>query len=207
MSIGYSSKRDKEKCIHKSGWENSTGLNIAMVEDLIVKQNVEFAKTIFSEKVACALEKNGDIKEAEMCRLIDQWYQSEDETGISATDRCIKRLQLREWMLKDVSFFQFPPTTAYINNIPQVLFEGLLTNIERKLQLVTFTKRGCYNVRAVSSLDIENFFGSFQDIDPRGSGVLRPDDIPSAISVAVELLDAKLNPNRFVKLFFFSNWS
>jgi len=57
-------------------------------------------------------------------------------------------------------------------------------------------------VRAVSSLDIENFFGSFQDIDPRGSGVLRPDDIPSAISVAVELLDAKLNPNRFVKLFF-----
>lgn len=57
-------------------------------------------------------------------------------------------------------------------------------------------------MRAVSSLDIENFFGSFQDIDPRASGVLRPDDIPSSISVAVELLDAKLNPNRFVKFFF-----
>lgn len=93
---GIPAKGIKKSAFIKVAEENSTGLNIAMVGDLIDKQNVEFAQTTFSEKVACALEKNGDIKEAEMCRLIDQWYQSEYEAGISATDRCIKRLQLRE---------------------------------------------------------------------------------------------------------------
>jgi hypothetical protein len=79
-----------------------------------------------------------------------------------------------------------------------VLYEGLLTNIERKIQLFPFTKQGSYNVRAIGSLDIENFFGTFQDLDPRGTGVLTPSDIPTALSVAIELLDAKLNPNRYV---------
>lgn len=77
-----------------------------------------------------------------------------------------------------------------------LLYEGLLIGTERKLQLYPFTKAGSYNVRTVGSLDIENFFGSFQDIDPRGTGVLRPDDIPIAIGVAMELLDARLDPER-----------
>jgi len=52
-------------------------------------------------------------------------------------------------------------------------------------------------IRCIGSLDIENFFGSFQDYDPWGSGVLRPDSIPTA-SVAAELIDARLNPERQV---------
>ncbi|XP_062608960.1 uncharacterized protein LOC134270730 [Saccostrea cucullata] len=64
------------------------------------------------------------------------------------------------------------------------------------MQLFPFTKSGSYNVRAVGSLDVENFFGSFQDIDPKGTGVFRPDDIPSALAVAAELIDSKLDPNR-----------
>jgi hypothetical protein len=95
-------------------------------------------------------------------------------------------------------FSRFPPYGAYIKDIPIVLYEGLLTNIERKIQLFPFTKQGSYNVRAIGSLDIENFFGTFQDLDPRGTGVLTPSDIPTALSVAIELLDAKLNPNRYV---------
>lgn len=53
-----------------------------------------------------------------------------------------------------------------------------------------------YNVRCVGSLDVENFFGGFQDYDPWGTGVLRPDSIPTAISVAAELQEARLDPNR-----------
>jgi hypothetical protein len=83
-----------------------------------------------------------------------------------------------------------------------VLYEGLLTNIERKIQLFPFTKQGSYNVRAIGSLDIENFFGTFQDLDPRGTGVLTPSDIPTALSVAIELLDAKLNPTDIVRTLF-----
>ncbi|KAL5013638.1 hypothetical protein ScPMuIL_007908 [Solemya velum] len=53
-----------------------------------------------------------------------------------------------------------------------------------------------YSVRCVGSLDVENFFGGFQDYDPWGTGVLRPDSIPTAISVAAELQEARLDPNR-----------
>ena len=58
-------------------------------------------------------------------------------------------------------------------------------------------KRECYNVRAIGSIDIENCFGTFQELDPRGMGVLTPQDIPTAVSVAIELLNARLNPDRY----------
>jgi hypothetical protein len=37
-----------------------------------------------------------------------------------------------------------------------------------------------YNVRALGSLEAENLLGEFQDLNPKGVGVLRPDDIPIA---------------------------
>ncbi|KAL5011712.1 hypothetical protein ScPMuIL_010263 [Solemya velum] len=175
---------------------NGCQLSLAMVNDLIDKQNVAFACATFSERVSIALDNIGEHDTAAFCRLIDNWYRADDEPGLSALDRCKYRIQLKEWLLAGVSFDDFPPHGAYIKGIPTVLFEGLLTNIERKIQLYTFSKTGTYNVRSVGSLDIENFFGTFQDLDPKGSGVLRPDDIPAAISVAVELLDVKLDPNR-----------
>lgn len=78
------------------------------------------------------------------------------------------------------------------------MFEGLMTNIERRIQLFPFIKRGAYNVRALGSLESENFFGQFQDLDPKGSGVLRPDDVSTAISTACELTQARFDPNRYL---------
>jgi hypothetical protein len=127
---------------------------------------------------------------------VNNWYKAEDDPGIPALDRCRYRLAFRDWLLQDVTFHSFPPYGSYIRGIPTVLFEGLLTNIERKMQLFTFTKTNSYNVRAVGSLDIENFFGTFQDIDPKGTGVIRPDDIPAALNAATELIDVKSDPNR-----------
>ena len=57
-------------------------------------------------------------------------------------------------------------------------------------------KTGAYNPRALGSLEVENFFGEFQELDPSGSGVIRADDIPKALSTASELIEARLNPNR-----------
>lgn len=170
--------------------------------DLIDKQNVEFAKTTFSIKVVDALQNIGAVREANFCQLMHDWYIAEDEPGISVETRCRSRLALRDWLLEGVNFSSFPPYGAYVKDIPLVLFEGLLTNIERKLQLFPFTKKGCYNVRAVGSMDIENFFGTFQDIDPRGAGVLRPSDIPTAVSVAIELMEAKMDPERYKYKFY-----
>jgi hypothetical protein len=180
---------------------NGCGLSPAMVNDLVDKQSVAFARGTFNMKVAEALDSIGATEEACFCRLVYNWYRAEDDPGISAIDRCTLRVDFRDWLLKDVSFETFPPQGSFINGIPMVLFEGLLTNIERKIQLFPFTKSGRYNVRAVGSLDVENFFGTFQDIDPKGTGVFRPDDIPSALAVAAELIDSKLDPHRYILFF------
>lgn len=167
-----------------------------MVNDLIDKQSVAFALGTFNLKVADALDTIGATEEADFCRMVFFWYSAEDDQGIPAIDRCKYRLRFRDWLLKDVCMKTYPPYGSFINDIPVVLFEGLLTNIERKIQLFPFTKSGGYNVRAVGSLDAEIFFGTFQVIDPKGTGVFRPDDIPRALAVAAELIDSKLDPNR-----------
>ena len=185
--------------VHKVAEEsenNHCGLNIAMVkEPMLDKQSVAFAVTTFSEKVQKALEEIGAKNEAHFCRLIREWFIAEDEPGISAAQRTRYRLNLRKWLLNQLSMV-FPPPGSFIRDIPIVLYEGLLTGIERRIQLYPFTKSGTYNVRSIGSLDIENFFGGLQDLDPRGTGVLRPDDIATAIGVAAELTDAKMNPDR-----------
>lgn len=100
-------------------------------------------------------------------------------------------------MLSGVHFAQFPPPGTHIKGIPHVMFEGLLTNIERRIQIIPFIKTGIYNPRSLGSLEAENFFGEFQELDPKGSGLIRPDDIPKAISTACELIGARLDPNRY----------
>lgn len=196
---GIPSRGIKRSAFVKIAEENETngcGLSPAMVNDLIDKQSVAFALGTFNLKVADALDTIGATEEADFCRMVFFWYSAEDDPGIPAIDRCKYRLRFRDWLLKDVCMKTYPPYGSFINDIPVVLFEGLLTNIERKIQLFPFTKSGGYNVRAVGSLDAENFFGTFQDIDPKGTGVFRPDDIPSALAVAAELIDSKLDPNR-----------
>ena len=83
-----------------------------------------------------------------------------------------------------------------MKGIPQVMFEGLMTNIDQHIQLFSFVRNQAYNVRALGSLEAENLFGEFQDLDPKGVGVLRPDDIPIAISTACELLSVKMDAKK-----------
>ena len=176
---------------------NGCGLRTAMVnEPMLDRQSVAYSVATFSEEVQNALLEIGACEEAHFCELIRNWYKAEDEPGISSKDRCLSRLKLRKWLLRNVNFDKFPPSGAYVKDIPIVLYEGLLTGIERRIQLFPFTKTGSYNVRSIGSLDIENFFGGFQDLDPWGTGVLRPDSIATALSVAVELTESKMNPDR-----------
>ena len=65
--------------------------------------------------------------------------------------------------------------------MPITMYEGLPTNIDRCVQLSSFAASGEFYVRTLGSLDSENFFGTFQDVDPKGQGVLMPGDVPAAI--------------------------
>lgn len=73
---------------------------------------------------------------------------------------------------------------------------GILTNIDRRLQMYPFMSRGSFNPRAIGSQDIENYFGEFQNLDPQGKGILRPDDIQLTISVACELNAVRMDADR-----------
>ncbi len=174
--------------------ENGTRLNLAMVEDLIDRQSAAHAKTTFSNKVEQEMIRNGDMSTANFVKLFRNWFEAEDDPGMSALERCQHRKALHDWLLDGVDFSSFPPYGSHIKDIPVKLYEGLLTNIERHLQLHACVPS--YNVRAIGSLDGENFYSQFQDLDPKGSGVLNPDDIPQCIGTSVELLSTRLSTER-----------
>jgi hypothetical protein len=190
-----------ERKISKSAWievarENQTNLKVPHVEDLVDKQSDAIAKETFSIDVERAMRRLSYVKEAQFCKVIREFYEAEDEPGIEATERCQRRLNLREWLLEGVNFCCFPPYGSHIRGVPNIMFQCFLTNIDRRIQLFPYVKSGIYNVRSLGSLEIENFFGEFQDLDPKGSGVIKAEEIPSALESASQLISTRLMPNR-----------
>ena len=107
-----------------------------------------------------------------------------------------RRIALRNFLLKDVCLSSFPPYGSHVHGIPLTMFEGLLTNIDRRLQLYAIARNGSYNVRTPTTLDSENFFSGFQTLDPKGSGVLFADDIPKAMETSAFILKTRVDPYR-----------
>ncbi|CAG2200998.1 unnamed protein product [Mytilus edulis] len=190
-----------ERGVLRSAWvdvarENTTNLKVSHVEDLIDKQSDAIAKETFSLKVEATMNRLGHTKEAAFCRLIREFYEAEDDPGITASERCYRRINLRDWLLKGVNLCSFPPYGSHIRGIPNIMFQGFLTNIDRRIQLFPYVKSNMYNVRTLGSLEIENFFGEFQDLDPKGSGVIKAEEVPDALESASQLLSTRLMPNR-----------
>ena len=179
-----------ERHIRKQAWlavakENKTRLKIAHVEDLLDKQSDSIARETFSKDVELAMLRLGYNPEANFCKLIREFYEAEDEPGLTAVERCGRRIRLRNWLLEGVNFGCFPPCGFYVRGIPHVMFQGFLTNIDRRIQIIIpYVKSGAYNVRTLGSLEAENLFGEFQDLDPKGSGVIKAEDIPAALESA-----------------------
>lgn len=128
--------------------------------------------------------------------MIRYWYAAVDSAGIDIDERITFLMDKREFLLKQYNPMIFPPPGSYVNSLPIAQFEGISTNVDRRLQLYSMVQTGAYNHRSLSSLDSETFFSSFQDIDPKGTGVLRADDIESALTTACFLNDQRLKDDR-----------
>lgn len=102
--------------------------------------------------------KNGDYTEAEWCRLIRNWYALIDDGGMCIEKRIECLLAMRDKLLPYLHVVHFPPPGAYVASLPMAQFEGILSNIDRRLQLYGMVQRGSYNQRSVTSLDSETFF-------------------------------------------------
>lgn len=121
---------------------------------------------------------------------------AEYEPGIDVNERHAMRMRLRHLLLQSINLSEFPPPGSYVAGMPVVMFEVILTNIDRRTQLYAVTPKNMYNVRTPTSLDAENLFSQFRDIDPKSTGVLMTDDIPCAIETASYVLHKRLRPER-----------
>ncbi|XP_071139869.1 uncharacterized protein [Mytilus edulis] len=175
---------------------NGTGLSLEIAKELRDRQKNAFAHTTFSNKVQAEMEILGFNHEAEWCQLIRIWYSAIDEAGVPIDLRIDWLLAMRNKLLPFLKVGHFPPPGAYVASLPLAQFEGLMSNVDRRLQLYDMVQTGTYNQRAITSLDSETFFSGFQDYDPKGTGVLRPDDIPIALGSAVYLFSQRLNSDR-----------
>ncbi|CAC5357936.1 unnamed protein product [Mytilus coruscus] len=122
--------------------ENKTGLSWEIAKELRDRQRNSFAQTTFSESVQREMEINGDFEAARTEWLLD----------------------MKQYMLPNLKVGHFPPPGSYIASLLIAQFEGILSNIDRRLQLYNMTKNGTYNQRSISSLDSETFFSAFQPV-------------------------------------------
>ena len=193
---GLGVKKEAWVAIAKSKSNKQTGLNIAIVRDMIDRQSNAIAQIVFSENVEREMRKTGWLTEATFCAKIRNWYRAEDEPGLDVKERQVARIALRTMLLESVNLAEFPPPGNHVAGMPVVMFEGILTNIDRRIQLYALTPGNSYNVRAPNTLDIENLFSEFQELDPKSSGALMPDDIPTALETASYIMQQRLNPDR-----------
>ena len=168
------------------------------MDDVIDPQSSVVAKAFFSEKVETVMSINGDTKAAKCCRVFRNWYSALDERGVTCLERINRLFTMREWLLSFLipKLCEFPPPGGYVASIPITNFEGILLSTERVVQLYTEAKGGTFNCRSLGSQISETYFASFRDLDPQSVGVLRPDDLPRAISTSCKILEARLDPDR-----------
>ncbi|CAC5366708.1 unnamed protein product [Mytilus coruscus] len=139
--------KDGLQGIQKRAWhavaeKNRDIISKSLVVDLIDKQNNAFALRTFSTDVESEMRKLGFIREADFCKLIREWYEAEDESGISAVDRMKRRINLKSFLLEGVDFGRYPMYGMYVKGFPKVQFEGFLQRIDTSLQLYSVVKNG-----------------------------------------------------------------
>ena len=97
--------------------------------------------------------------------------------------------------MEGVDFGIFPPVTRYFKGVPVVTYEGILLDIDSKLQLYGIS--GSYNVRSVGSLAAETTVGVLQSLNSTSQVSIKAVDVPKLMSTAVEVMTYKLNPDRY----------
>jgi hypothetical protein len=174
---------------------------VEITEDgkILDQMKEKLARSMVTEEVEQEMEVQGYFAEAKFCNVIrNGLYIADDVPGIDAMDRCKKRLKLIEWLDKDIDFGRFPPYGGRIKGLSHILYEGLRTSQEGKLYLYALAKSGKYCVRAANTLCSESFFGSMQEMDPWGQGILSSSGVQKHISDFTTITALKMETSRYV---------
>ena len=184
-----------------------TPLELAMVEDILDQQSDGFARTHFSPPVENAMRELGFVKEADLCRLITDWIKADDEPGLNAMDRLHKRLALRQWLLKDVDLFSFPPPGRYVKGMPIINWEGFVASIDAHILLYGLTKTATYNTRAITTLAVEQFNGMIENYDDSGKSSVTAETYRKTLGDICMLSAVQISPERYYFYIFFGSYS
>ena len=201
---------DKVKGISIKAWKSVSLSNPDILHPTLIEVSSEgkildqmketLARTIISEEVESIMIRQGYNKEAEFCRVVREGlYVADDTPGVPAFERCEKRLALMEWLSRDVDFGSFPPYGGYIKGLSHILYEGLRMSQEAKLYIYTLAKAGTYCVRAPNTLCSESFFGTMQDMDPWGQGILSASGVQKHLVEFATITAMKMEDKRLVR--------
>lgn len=203
----------KALCLNKvddisiSAWErvsnsnpeilNSCVINVSEEGKIVDQMKERLARTMFSIDVEAKMIENGDYAEALFCNILrGALYEAEDTAGISALERCRKRIALIDWLKTNVNFGEFPPYGAKIKGLSYVLYEGLRSSNEAKLYLYAIAKRGTYCARAPNTLCSETFFGTMQEMNPWGQGVLSTKGVQKHMSDFIAVTAMRMKEDK-----------
>ena len=202
---------NKVQGIQKKAWEVVADRNPKILHPSIIQVSDEgkildqmkesLALNMVSAEVETEMERDGYVKEAELCNVLREGlFVADDQPGVTAKERCIKRLKLIQWLDKGVNFGNFPPYGSKIKGLSNILYEGLRVSLEAKLYLYALSKKGTYSARAPNTLCSESFFSSMQEMDPWGQGVLTGKGVQKHITDFTTITAMKMEPleNRYV---------
>lgn len=198
---------DKVENISKGAWirvseRNPAILNSTLIEvseegKIVDQMKEKFARAMVSKEVEIQMIEHGDITEAAFCGIIrGALYEAEDTPGIPALERCRKRMNLIHWLQKDVNFGDFPPYGSQIKGLSNILYEGLRSSNEGKLYLYALTKKGTYCARAPNTLCSETFFGTMQEMDPWGQGILSTEGVEKHMSDFITVTAMRMDEDK-----------
>ena len=125
-------------------------------QPLLDQQSVPFARKVFSSDVKAIMWQNGDVKEANLVEIIQNWYDACNEHSISVSDRIMHLIDMHNHLMKFYNPQHFPMNTSYVANLPATTFQSIMQNISTRIHLYHISKFKTYNHCSVSTLAVES---------------------------------------------------
>ena len=165
-------------------------------QPLLDQQSVPFARKVFSSDVEAIMWQNGDVKEANLVKIIRNWYDACNERSISVSDRIMHLIDMHNHLMRFYNPQHFPMNTSYVANLPATTFQSIMHNISTRIHLYHISKFKTYNHRSVSTLAVESLFADLTSLAANTNGVPLAANIPKHISKMTLLNAAKNDPSK-----------
>ena len=169
--------------------KNPEILNKALARDWQDKQNVAFARRVFSAAVSQKMLVNGDVSAAELVTLMHEWYGAVDSPGLPAVEPVLCLHNMSTCKISLGNGLQLFPSIGF--------------QCERNpIHLVRQYAQGhwqqdpdeCHSHPVLGSLPVESFFRDFSDMEQPKLGCPKAIHIPRLMTSTTEINSYRDDP-------------